>query len=40
MEQKTDWRELSPNWRLLGGDIAAASIATILVSPTITIIDR
>ncbi|KAL4910387.1 hypothetical protein BDW74DRAFT_165441 [Aspergillus multicolor] len=30
----------SPNWRLLGGDLTAATIAALLVSPTVAIIDR
>ncbi|KAL4735377.1 hypothetical protein BDV11DRAFT_208565 [Aspergillus similis] len=32
--------KLSPNWRSLRADITAATVATLLVSPTVTIIDR
>ncbi|KAL6238689.1 hypothetical protein BDW75DRAFT_237134 [Aspergillus navahoensis] len=32
--------QLSPNWRGLGGDLTAAIVAALLVSPTVTIIDR
>ncbi|KAL5003284.1 hypothetical protein BDV10DRAFT_200275 [Aspergillus recurvatus] len=40
MWQTYTHNHLSPNWRGLGGDLPAATVAALLVSPTVTIIDR
>ncbi|KAL4983352.1 hypothetical protein BDW68DRAFT_181664 [Aspergillus falconensis] len=39
-EQTYTHNHLSPNWRGLGGDLTAATVAALLVSPTATTIDR